>query len=169
VYNHQDVPEVASLGLEAVKVGSGEARDLSLARSVQATAMRVIVALGLCENNPYQSAFCRDDWPNVQFLATATRYPAPIGLASQFISAKRIGWATTGPWHDISGWSDHAIGLSECQAAIVCGATLIEKHVQFPTQARPCQPWEATVDEFKQLRAFADEKPERFLGRWQAA
>ena len=174
VYHPADVPFVASLGLDAIKIGSGEAMEVALAEAVMVPnrqASRVLVSLGLCRNNPWESAFIRDRWSLVEFLGTVTRYPAPQGVAVQVLSAWRLaGVTTSGPRYSITGWSDHANGLSECQVAICAGATIIEKHVQLPNQARPWQPWEATMAELKALRAFADESPEaKYLGRWQYA
>lgn len=172
VYHWTDVPEVESLGVQAVKIGSGEAGELALAEAVMVTTIpRVFVSLGLTNNNPYESYFVRDKWANrdLVFLGCVTRYPAPAGIAANVLRGHSVTWATTGPSWSVSGWSDHAIGLGECEAAIVGGATVIEKHVCLPHQARSVQPWEATVAQIKQLRAFADEDPQRFIGRWQHA
>ncbi len=88
-----------------------------------------------------------------------TRYPAPAAFA---------GHLAVQPYQrPVIGWSDHCVGIDIACSAILAGATVIEKHVCLPTQARPVQPWEATVDAFRALRAFADEDPAgRFIGRW---
>ncbi len=153
VYNAQDVPEVASLGLEAVKVGSGESDNVDLARAILAAQFqRVFVSVGIVTPR-------WEPWRiEATFFHCVTRYPAPPGCVHMFTFDPHVWW----------GWSDHVTGIGDCQLAILKGATIIEKHVQLPNQARPCQPWEATVDEFKQLRAFADDDPSRFLKRWQA-
>lgn len=180
VYHADEVPFLASLGLEAIKIGSGEAGEEDLARIV-------LERLGLCQfTRAYVATGLVDMWRSaiwriatehrpihsgihdVRFLGCVSRYPAPSGLAAVRFQAQR-GWATTGPECYMTGWSDHAVGLGDCYVAITMGAVTIEKHVCLPQQARPVQPWEATVDEFKALRAFADERPERFLGRWQFA
>src|SRR3990167_1645472 len=169
VYHYADVPFVASLGLEAIKIGSGEAQDPRLASAVMATPITaVLVSLGLCGNAPTASAFGVDQWwGRTRFLAAVSRYPAPLGLAA--LVFRDQPQAVTWGYPLLAGWSDHAVGLSECHAAIVSGASIIEKHVQLPNQARPPKPFEATMDELKQLRAFADEDPQRFIGRWQHA
>lgn len=173
VYHAADVPFLASLGLEAIKIGSGEAKEAALAQAVMEAdpTWSVVVALGLCENNPYRSVFGRSGWAHcahrVFFLGAVTRYPAPRGVAANVLK-NRSGMATTAPWITVSGWSDHAVGLDECRAAIHMGARIIEKHVCLPHQARPVRPWEATVEQFKELRAFADEDPvSKYVGRWQ--
>lgn len=170
VYHYQDVPEVQQLGVDTIKIGSGEAAEEQLAEAVMASWHRVFVALGLCRNNPYESVYAQERWAGrSEFLGAVTRYPAPIGVAAQVLRGHSMTWVTTGSWFGVTGWSDHARGPDECYAAIVNGARIIEKHVQLPHQARPVRSFEATVDEFKQLRAFADEDPTRFLGRWQHA
>lgn len=161
VYHRDEVPLVRALS-DVVKVGSGEAHELALARAIEdAGFRRVIVGCGV---TPAPAAAldatrltCR-----VDYLRAVTRYPCPAGLAHyDYVPYRSL--------HQYCGWSDHAAGLEGCQIAIAEGARVIEKHVCLPHQARPVKPWEATVEEFKALRAFADEDPTRFLGRWQAA
>ena len=149
VYHPDDVPFVASLGLEAIKIGSGEATDFTLRTAVyHAGFTRVFVGCGL-GTVWYQH--------HADLLRCVTRYPAPAALASYAYG------------REYKGWSDHCVGLDGCQIAICRGASIIEKHVCLPNQARDLKPYEATAYEFKQLRAFADEDPSRFLGRWQHA
>jgi sialic acid synthase SpsE len=160
VYHPADVPEVQALGLEALKIGSGEIRELDLARAVAGKWPRVFVGTGIAPLNlsPFRKL------PEVWALRSITRYPAPL-LASVIKAGQSYEDRYRG-----RGWSDHCIGLEACYAAILAGATVIEKHVQIPGQARPCQPFEATVEEFQQLRAFADDDArEKYYGRWQYA
>jgi sialic acid synthase SpsE len=152
VFNAADVPFVASLGLEAVKIGSGEAySEAALVQAVDRYQWRVIMSEGL----GYSLGRAHER------LACVTRYPAPHGcVPSTFRRDSLDGF---------DGWSDHCRGLDSCQLALLRGATIIEKHVCLPHQARPVQPWEATVEEFTALRAFADDDPAaKYLGRWQA-
>lgn len=155
VYNVAEVPMLAALGLEAVKVGSGEAREAALLDAlVEQTNGLIIVSDGIV---PRLFRY-HELWPRVRTLKCISRYPAPHGMVPQDFGLRE---------HD--GWSDHCVGLESCHVAILRGASIIEKHVCLPHQARPVKPYEATVEEFKQLRAFADEDPQRFLGRWQHA
>lgn len=147
VYNHQDVPEVRQL-TDVVKIGSGEAGEYEFVRAVKhAGFARVFISGGLSQPPGHVH----------ELLACVTRYPTPHGCVPA-----RFGLG------GYVGWSDHCVGLESCEVAIIRGAKIIEKHVQLTNQARPRKSLEATVDEFKQLRAFADEDPTRFLGRWQA-
>jgi sialic acid synthase SpsE len=166
VYHAADVPDVASLGLAAVKIGSGEAHEESLAAAIGSAGFkRVIVGCGLTE--PRCSPFLplRQNGQRVSFLKCLTRYPCPSAVAidTYVETVDALGC----PYY--TGWSDHATGLAGCQLAILNGATIVEKHVMLPNQARAPKPYEATVAEFAQLRAFADEDPLRFRGRWQFA
>jgi N,N'-diacetyllegionaminate synthase len=148
VYHHDDVPFVRSV-CDAVKVGSGEANEYTLRTAVyHAGFARIFVGCGL-----------GTVWwqHHADLLRCVTRYPAPAALANYAYGREH------------KGWSDHCVGLDGCQIAICRGATIIEKHVCLPNQARDLKPYEATAYEFKQLRAFADDDPGRFIGRWQAA
>ena len=160
VYHPDEVPFLASLGLEAIKIGSGEAAEIPLAQAVRAARFpRVMVALGITRL-PTRSAFYGH---GIEFFRCLTRYPCPAS------------WAATsyGPVSTFGdeqcGWSDHCVGLEGCYTALVRGARIIEKHVQLDGQARPPRAYEATVQEFRELRRFADDDPTRFMGRWQYA
>ena len=170
VYNVAEVPFLASLGLEAIKVGSGEAGESGLAAALEGQFSRVLVSRGIIGEQWLSSPFHRFQEPeviegkrrwtrrlNATFFHCHTRYPCPPLFAQHLYM------------EPTSGWSDHCVGLDGARSAIMFGASIIEKHVSLPHQARPVKPWEATVEEFKSLRAFADEDPMRFLGRWQHA
>jgi N,N'-diacetyllegionaminate synthase len=152
VYHADDVPFVASLGLEAIKIGSGEARERTLSAAVnnEFRLRRVFVSDGI--HQPAGMPW----WRDAEFFRCFSRYPHPSALATASYQIAR-------------GYSDHSYGNDGCEIAIACGARIIEKHVCLPNQARDLKPYEATAYEFKQLRAFADDDPTRFLGRWQAA
>lgn len=152
VFHHSRVPFLATLGLEAIKIGSGEAGEVTLAKAVRAAAFpRVFVSMGL-ENGwePWRS--------DAEFFRCVSRYPCPSTLALP-------GKYAYGPPY--MGWSDHCVGVDGCHLAIMHGARIIEKHVQIEHQARSGRPWEATMSELKQIRQFADADPESYRGRWQ--
>lgn len=166
VYHPADVPELAALNLQAIKIGSGEAHEHALADAVKdGPWSKIYVSTGLTPWSLSPFASLRTGGSKsmqpfnqrVEFLRCITRYPCPVTAAH-------------GPYQQpVVGWSDHCIGLEGCFTAIAEGATVIEVHVQLPNQARPPKPFEKTVEEFRQLRAYADEDPKRFLGRWQHA
>jgi N,N'-diacetyllegionaminate synthase len=147
IFHASRAPFLASLGLEAIKVGSGEAHEPSIHEAVKVFP-RVIVSHGL-GGRPASSAH--------ENLACVSWYPAPHGLVPLYF----------GPWNEYIGWSDHCWGTESCELAIIRGARIIEKHVYLEHQPRPPRLWELDVTRFKSLRAFADNDPQRFLGRWQ--
>lgn len=151
VYNPDDVPELLELGLTRVKIGSGEAHERALAYEVLDHFEEVIVSTGLtpAQRTPYWLS------PHVSFLGCDTRYPADPQ-----------SWEVLRSRPELSGWSDHAKDTYDCLDAIVGGAHIIETHVCLPYQARPVQPWEKSVEDIKALRVYADQAPQRFLGRW---
>jgi N-acetylneuraminate synthase len=151
-YHADDVAFVREVS-PRIKVGSGEAGEVSVAKAIKAAGFaEVLVSYGI--GGPRMLLYGAP----TQRLACVSRYPAPPGIAYAALTDHRYAF---------DGWSDHAIGLSECQAAIVAGARIVEVHVQLPGQARPARPFEKTMDELRQLREFANEDPKRFLGRWQ--
>lgn len=152
VFHPSRVPFLKTLGLDAIKIGSGEAMIPPLLAAVE-HFQRVLVSTGLIGRakvwgRPFEGLVC------------VSRYPAPTAWAAHL--------ATMPYGAGLTGYSDHCFSIDVCMSAICAGATVIEKHVSLPKQLRPSQSWEATVQEFKQLRAFADDEgPAKFQGRWQ--
>lgn len=164
VFHRSRVPFLASLGLEAIKIGSGEAGECGLIRDVDAAFSRVLVSCGL-------SGACADyiqrmNLANWELLECMSRYPShPCFAKRRYLSRSEVVGMDEGP--NLYGWSDHCVGLDGCEIALSCGASIIEKHVSLPEQKREKRSWEATVEEFRELRQFADDDPAKYLGRWQ--
>ena len=154
VYHTDDIQELVDAGLTYLKIGSGEAHRPDIAMHLHAlpdTFKHIYVSTGIFPPHPIYKLH-----PEVDFLTCISRYPTPHGLAVSLL-------ATTG-YH---GWSDHSVGFNECRAAVIAGATIIEKHVMMPTQARAHQPWETSASEFAAFRQWTQEDPEaRFVDRW---
>lgn len=151
VFHPAEVPLVKALGCTAIKVGSGEADEAKLALAINAAGFeRIFVSCGITAQPHYYSA------ENTTFLRCVSRYPHPDFTHAPY--GQRPG---------DTGWSDHAVGLDCAYKAVLAGATTIEKHLRIDGQAREPKPWEATPMEFQSLRAFADDDPTRFVGRWQ--
>ena len=80
VYNPQDVPEVVGLGVEAIKIGSGEAREVDLAFAiVRAGVKRALVGCGLLRQR--EQAAIAGHSLRIDYLHCVTRYPCPPALA----------------------------------------------------------------------------------------
>ncbi len=150
-YNAADIWEVAELGCNRVKIGSGEAHDEPLARAAREAGLSAIVSCGLSSLNKVA-------WngKNPKYLGCITRYPAPSGVAAAMMLT-----------NSYDGWSDHAVGTGELEAAAVCGAKILETHVFLQNQARPIRAFEKSEHEMKHLKTFLADNPARFLGRWQ--
>lgn len=158
VFHHSRVPFLKSLGLEAIKIGSGEATNVNLAHAIAKHEFtRAIVSCGLVDS-PYRCALIGHSL-RFDALHCVTRYPCPSHMADEEYRLFR-------------GWSDHCVGLDGCRIAILKGAGIIEKHVtlhasgRFPVM-RASRPFEATPSEFRELRQFADDDPSALKGRWQ--
>jgi N,N'-diacetyllegionaminate synthase len=161
-YHPDDVEMIYSLGCTRIKIGSGEANEGPMYRAVkQAGFAQVVVATGITGVD--QSPFTALPYYNipVRWLGCVSRYPAPSGLAYPMMMAAQ------GEWKKLHGWSDHSIGLDECKAAVIAGASILEFHVQLDRQARPPREFEKTYHQVEALRKFVEDKPERFVGRWQ--
>lgn len=153
VYNHEDVAEVVELGCERVKIGSGEAGNVELAKAVLG-AERTLTPLVSC--GIFRQSFHL--WPNGVFLACESRYPTPRGLASACF--------LRGSYY--TGWSDHCIGIEECLLAISLQAQIVECHVKMPHQKRQSQPWEKSAEDIRRIKTYASFDPqERYENRWQ--
>lgn len=147
-FHPAEVTYIQELGCKAIKVGSGEAHQKALAIEITGRPFqKIFVSTGV---RPPHALY-----RNAIKFGCVSRYPCSVAAAG-----------IVGLDPSLSGWSDHCIGLDGCRRAIECGTTYIEKHVQLKHQARDPQPFEATVEEFAELRQWADQDPDRFLGRW---
>lgn len=138
---------LVSLGLAAVKVGSGESTDVGLGTRVTTSFPRTFISMGL---HPRPALWQM----GADLLHCVSRYPCPTGAVARSYTRPFVGW------------SDHCRGVDACETAIVSGARVIEKHVSLPAQRRDRRSWEADVEQFRRLRQFADDDPQRYLGRW---
>lgn len=157
-YNAADVQELVELRCQRVKIGSGEAENEALATATIGADLQRVVSLGI---GRHRFSTWTTLWPGGSFLACISRYPVPSGLAAVYLSGQPSIY---------SGWSDHCIGINDCCAAIILGASIIECHVKIPHQKRPSASWEKSAQDIQQLRRFAEFDPEaRFTQRWQFA
>ena len=163
IYNRAELPLIQALGMDTLKLGSGEQRDGALARAAEGLGLRVLRSIHHLGSDRWWIEDIEDEDDNDigEILSCVTRYPA-----SERACLEAIRWVNCG---SVVGYSDHSIGTDMACWAMDCGARIIEKHVSLEHQARPVQVWEATPAEFKWLRKYADEDPARFEGRWQYA
>ena len=117
------------LGIDRVKVPSGEITNLPYLRTVGGLGLPVIVSTGMATMDEIrdalfalQEAGCSRD--RVTVLQCTTAYPTPFAEAN--LRAMRTIRAAFG----VSvGFSDHTLGTEASIAAVALGATVIEKHL----------------------------------------
>ena len=117
------------LGLDLVKVPSGELTDLPLLRHVAATGLPMIMSTGMATLDEIAAALDAVEAAGtprhrVTLLHCTTEYPAPfdeVNLRAMTTLRDTFGVPV--------GYSDHTSGIEVAIAAVALGATVIEKHV----------------------------------------
>lgn len=159
VYTADRVPFLQSLGLDTIKIGSGEAGEWPLVNAACQAFSTVLLSDGLGSGPVVPMP-----WTTLQCV---TRYPTPIDAVALDMQT-------------YAGWSDHCLGIEVAKAAIAMGAQYVEKHVTLPYAPRVCA-WDATMAQVRALRDYAafietittglppdlTEARARFVGRWQ--
>ncbi len=119
---------LVGLGLELIKIPSGEITNLPYLRRVATHAKPVILSTGMASLGDIESALvvleaggiCRD---RITVLHCNTEYPTPMTDVN-LRAMRNIGQA-----FDVAvGYSDHTAGIEVAIAAVALGATVIEKH-----------------------------------------
>jgi N-acetylneuraminate synthase len=135
-----DLPSVAllvSLGVQRLKIPSGEITNPLLLRACAKTGLPLIVSTGMCTLGEIERALvilagaplyepAAQSWlrERVTLLHCTTEYPAPVedvNLRAMATMASAFGLPV--------GYSDHTDGIAISLAAVALGAVLIEKHV----------------------------------------
>jgi N,N'-diacetyllegionaminate synthase len=152
-FSYKAAEEMVSIGLEVIKIGSGEMTDIpSLVRMARTFRLPMIVSTGMSTyeeiDRTYQAlvatkiplalTYCVSEYPPVyedmSLRAIETmkqRYPAAI-----------------------IGHSDHTPDLYTCFAAVTLGAKIIEKHVIL--DKRQPGPDQSVSIDFRDLAALVD-------------
>lgn len=168
VFTADRVPFLHSLGLDTIKIGSGEGGDLTLIRTCRRAFARVLVSCGLAAPRQRQT---RPGLGALTYLACESRYPATGHGVLRPLAARRV-----------AGYSDHTVGIQTALAAIALGARYLEVHVNLPEAPRQ-QAWGksmAQVRELVQWAAFCEQAVDgagptpkeianirrAFVGRW---
>jgi len=117
------------LGLQVLKVPSGELTNLPYLRSVGALGRRLIVSTGMADMS--EVAFALDvlvesgtALEDIVVLQCTTEYPAPyeeVNLRAMCTMRDTFGVRV--------GYSDHTVGPEVAVAAVALGASVIEKHL----------------------------------------
>jgi N,N'-diacetyllegionaminate synthase len=128
-FDAASVELLATLGLERLKVPSGELVDVPYLRRVAALGLPLIVSTGMATLSEVgaalgvlQAAGCPRE--RVTVLHCSTEYPTPpadVNLRAMITLRDALGVAV--------GYSDHTEGTTVAVAATALGAVVIEKHL----------------------------------------
>ncbi len=126
-FSYQAAVEMNSIGLEAIKIGSGEMTDIPSLVRMSEFGKPMIVSTGMCTleeiDRTYQALSSRN--VALAFTNCVSEYP-PV---YEDINLGVIGTMIERYPKAIIGHSDHTPDLFTCFAAVTLGARIIEKHV----------------------------------------
>lgn len=117
---------LVSLGMELIKVGSGEVENIPFLRKIGAKGKDVILSTGMSGLTEVEKALgtlTRAGARSVALLHCTTNYPCPmedVNLRAMDTLARAFG--------TVVGYSDHTNGIEVAVAAVARGARIIEKH-----------------------------------------
>ena len=133
-----------SLGVPALKIGSGDLTNLFLLRKVASSGLPVILSTGMSttvEVDHAVSALRASGDPPLALLHCLSAYPAPPNETNlRAIGSMRERYGVE------VGFSDHTVGLAAPVAAVALGASIVEKHLTLdralpgPDQAASTEP-----------------------------
>lgn len=117
-----------SIGLEMVKIPSGEITNLPYLRKAASLFKKVIISTGMSTLEEIKDAVnvftdAKISKDNITILHCNTEYPTPIedvNLKAMINIQKEFGTKV--------GYSDHTLGIEVPIAAVAMGASMIEKH-----------------------------------------
>ena len=127
-FDIQSVDLLVGLGLNLVKIPSGEITNLPFLRYIGSLGLPVILSSGMSTMKEIgdallileQTGLCRDQ---ITVLHCTTEYPTPmdeVNLRAMNSIRNTLRVAV--------GYSDHTVGIEVSVAAVALGASVIEKH-----------------------------------------
>ena len=128
-FDIQSVDLLVGLGLNLVKIPSGEITNLPLLRHIGSLDLPVILSSGMSTMKEIGDALLileQTGLPRAQItvLHCTTEYPTPmdeVNLRAMNSIRNTLGVAV--------GYSDHTLGIEVSVAAVALGASVIEKHL----------------------------------------
>lgn len=126
-FDIESVELLVSLGVPAIKIGSGDLTNLFLLRSVADRGIPVVLSTGMATLEEVDLAMSdiRDHGnPPVVLLHCVSVYPADAAMVNLRVMA-----TLEGRYGVPVGFSDHTVGLGVPVAAAALGAAVIEKHL----------------------------------------
>ena len=127
-FDHESIELLNDLGLEILKIPSGEITNLPYLRHIGKLNKRIILSTGMSNIDEVKSALnilinSGTKKNNITVLHANTEYPTPmedVNLRAMLTIGKEL---------DIKiGYSDHTLGIEVDIAAVAMGASCIEKH-----------------------------------------
>jgi N,N'-diacetyllegionaminate synthase len=132
---------VCTLGVHALKLGSGELTNQPLLTEVARRGLPVLCSTGMGTEAEVADAV---GWlaqaPGLLLMHCVSSYPAPVeqaNLRALTTMRRRFGVPV--------GWSDHTVGTVTAVAAVALGAAALEKHVTLD-RSRPGPDHAASAD-----------------------
>ncbi len=127
-FDSEGVEYLDSLGLQLIKIPSGEITNFPYLRTVAKMQKPVIMSTGMSSLSEVEDALKTlirfgVNKEKVTVLHCNTEYPTPmddVNLKAMNLIAKSLGVNI--------GYSDHTLGIEVSIAAVALGATVIEKH-----------------------------------------
>ena len=177
VYHRERVPFLATLGLNAIKVGSGELSNAPLLMAIARYPWRVYLSTGLATHSEMADALSILRRHRVTLMHTVSEYPTPdahVNLDRMTMLDREFCLPT--------GYSDHTAGITAPLAAIGRGAKAIEVHYCAGGDVPRRSAWDKDLEDLSTLVLFRDKVAEMnapgrmfwregearpFVGRWQ--
>lgn len=135
-FDAEQVDMLVELGLERMKVPSGEIVNLPLLRHVAATGLPVILSTGMATLGEVEAAIAALEIAGLSrthltLLHCNSEYPTPMAD----VNLKTMG-TLAAAFGTLVGYSDHTLGIEVPIAAVALGATVIEKHFTLDRRRR---------------------------------
>ncbi len=127
-FDHYSIDLLNNMGLEILKIPSGEITNLPYLRHIGKLNKKIILSTGMANISEIENALnllieAGTKKNNITILHANTEYPSPM----EDINLRAM--ITIGNTFDVLyGYSDHTLGIEVAIAAVALGASCIEKH-----------------------------------------
>jgi N,N'-diacetyllegionaminate synthase len=127
-FDHDSIDLLSDLGLQIIKIPSGEITNLPYLRHIGSLEKQVVLSTGMSTLKEIENALtvlidAGTKKENITALHANTMYPTPmedVNLNAMLTIQKELDIAI--------GYSDHTLGIEVDIAAVAMGAKIIEKH-----------------------------------------
>ena len=140
---------LAGLGLDAIKIGSGEASNPVMLEVVAEYPWKVYLSTGLLTARDLKACIDILGGHDLTLLHTVSEYPTPTAHAN----LARLGWLSTRTNLPV-GYSDHTTGLHAPLTAIARGAAVVEVHFAAMGDVPRRNVWDKDRDDLRTLVLF---------------